>query len=168
MTATTPLALLAAGLVSLGSSFDLGRDDYKLLKGAALKAFEKTNGRSQKGRRIAVELPGGVLDAANVRPWQKSDRWSSFQEKGVDYVFERTNPYVVQAQRKAGARGSPILLLKGSVVPIGKAADPPVAVMVDTVQLLEKPPRRRGPARKGEGDAPSRALDAAAREPASP
>jgi hypothetical protein len=120
--------------------------NYTLLTGAALKAFEKSGGASQAGNLVALNLPGGVVDPSNVKALDDSAAYVVFSHKGVEYVAERDNPYLVQTQRKLEGRPSPIVLLKGLVSTVGRAKEKRVAVVVHTTQLLDK--RLKKPAAK--------------------
>lgn len=135
----TPIGAIVLALLA----FHGDGDDYKLLKGAALKKFEKTAASVEKGKKIAIELPGDCLDATNIKKWKDSKTQCTLHHRGVDYVFDGTDPYVAQAQRKAGERKNAVVLVKGSVAAFGKGDNERCAVVVDTMQVIDKTPRRK-------------------------
>lgn len=137
------IAAFSMGMIAVPAA----PDDCTFLKGAAKRAFEKSKGESQAGKKIAIEITGGGFDPAAQSPWKKSDRFATFREAGVDYVFDRTSPYIEQTMRKCSEKKTPMVLVKGVVTSVGTEKEPAYAVMIDTAQVIEKAPRK-APAKK--------------------
>ena len=86
---------------------------YIRLSGRRLRKFEKTKGLSESGRNIRVLLSGKALD--DLERIKGKKRWMRFEEKGVVYVVDRTNPYLVQTERKVRKKKGRQIVVKGRV-----------------------------------------------------
>ena len=138
------MSTLVALVLALTLPLPVEATSHTKLRGKRLVRFEKSGGRSELGRAVAVVLPGGVLDAKKVKRFGRSRTLVALTHRGVTYVVARNDPYYLQARRKFERSGKGKLLVKGAVVPVkrkrgGKEkAMPSVVVRVKSMQKFGK------------------------------
>lgn len=109
---------------------------YKLLSGARLTRFQKSQGRSEAGHNIQVRVRGDCLKT-HLKRWNRAA--VCFTHGHVRYVIRRDNPYLVQTLRKLRRPGKQrTVILKGRVMAVRakKGAGPTYYVWVRTLQAI--------------------------------
>ena len=109
---------------------------YKLLSGARLSRFQKSQGRSEASHNIQVRVMGDCL-TAHLKRWNRTA--VCFTQGHVRYVIRRDNPHLVQTLRKLRRPGKQrTVILKGRVmaVPAKKGAGATYYVWVRTLQAI--------------------------------
>lgn len=143
------MIVLSTMLLSAALNVENSASSYIKLKGQRLTRFQKTKGKSEFRRLVSLTIPASRLVEKKLVPLDTRGRYPSFEHKGILYYVERTNPYFIQAKRKAKKNKRGRLLIKGKVMRIKvRAKKWRFAVKVHTMQKFGKAKKRRGVSKK--------------------